>query len=254
MARFGGIPRELSVTNAQTQLPLEGGRKLRFSNFVAGANRGAVASLRDWLEAADSDLFVIDGPGRSGKTHLLQASIDWWSGSTRPWRLVPLMVGAQLPGPDELPGGLVVVDGLECLQADQALGLTRAIDAAREGRWRVLMATQTPVTELELPFEDLRSRLQWGARMHIKPLDELGLSRVLQQRAEELAIAWPERLTEYLLRRVPRDVGVFLDILAAAYAVAVAEKRPISVPLLTRVLQTAQFATAVEQTAREPQA
>lgn len=239
---------------AQAQLPLEGGRKLRFSNFVAGTNRAAVEALRDWLESADSDLFVVEGQPRSGKTHLLQAAVDWWSGSTRPWRFVPLAAGAQLPDPAQLPGGLVAVDGLECLQSDQALGLTRAIDAAREGRWRLLMTTQVAVVDLELPFEDLRSRLQWGARMHIKALDDAGVSRVLQLRAEELAIAWPDRLTDYLLRRVPRDAGVLLDILAAAYALAVAERRPISVPLLTRVLQTAQFASAVEQASGEPQA
>ena len=230
MAGLGGLSRKLSVDLPQTQLPLDGGRKLRFANFVAGGNAAAVAALRDWLESPDADICVLEGPAGCGKTHLLQAAIDWWRGTQRPLRYVPLGTGAQLPPPADLPEGLVAVDDLQHLAAEQALGLTRAIDAARDGRWRLLLATQVPVADLELPFEDLRSRLQWGASLSLKPLDEAGVARVLTLRAEELGVSWSERNTDYLLRRVPRDPRVVLDIFAAAYRRAVAERRPISVP------------------------
>ncbi len=241
------------MTTAQSQLALDGGRKLRFSNFVSGPNRAMVAALQDWLESPDSDQCVIDGIAGAGKTHLLQAALAWWQGTGRPWRMVPLAAGALLPAPEELPGGLLAIDDLHCLQAEQALGVMRAIDAAREGRWRVLLATRLPVAELQLPFEDLRSRLQWGASFTLRPLDEAGVTRLLALRAQELGILWPERNTEYLLRRVPRDPRVMLRILEVAYARAIAEGRQISVPLLTRLLQSAQFAAAVQQAGAEPE-
>jgi len=241
------------MSTAQSMLPLEGGRKLRFANFVGGPNRPMVAALRDWLESPDADQCVVDGIAGVGKTHLLQASLAWWQGTGHPWRLVPLAAGALLPAPEELPGGLLAIDDLQCLQPEQALGVMRVIDAAREGRWRVLLATRLPVAELQLPFEDLRSRLQWGASFTLRPLDEAGVARLLSLRAQELGILWPERNTEYLLRRVPRDARVMLQILEVAYARAIADGRQISVPLLTGLLQSAQFAAAVEQAGPKPE-
>lgn len=237
----------------QERLPLEGAYKARFSNFVGGPNRGVVSALRDWLEAPDSDLCLLEGPPGSGKTHLLQAAAAWWSGTGQAWRMVPLAAGLDLPQPEQLSGGLCLLDDLHIMHADQALGLMRAIDAAREGHWRLLVSSQQPLETVALPFEDLRSRLQWGTRLVLRELDDDGVLRLLELRAEELGVSWPRRNTAYLLRRLPRQASTMLAVLDTAYRQAVSAGRQISVPLLTQVLQSPQFAAAIQQAAGEPE-
>lgn len=241
------------MTEPQARLPLEGSRKARFANYAAGPNRAAVSALRDWLESADADQCLLCGPAGVGKTHLLRAAAEWWAATGRPWRIVPLGQGATLPAAGEISTGLVLIDELEQLSSEQALPLMRAIDAAREGAWRVLMASRVAVDALTLPFEDLRSRLAWGSCLTLRVADEPSARRLLERRAEELGIQWPERNTTYLLRRLPRQPAVLLATLEAAYERAVAQGRPVSVPLLTQVLQSPQFAAAVEEAGAEPQ-
>lgn len=236
---------------AQSQLPLEGGRKPRFANYEPGPNAAVVAALRDWLADPGADLCLLQGPPGCGKTHLLQAAGAQWAGGGRPWRLQPALLGS-LPAVDTLGGGLLCVDDVPDLPPTAALELARAIDAAREGRWRLLLASATPVDALDLPFEDLRSRLQWGTRLNLKPLDEAALRRLLAQRARELGVRWTERSSEYLLRRLPREPGVLLHCLELAYRAAVSQRRQLAPPLLAQVLGSPEFAAAVEQAGAEP--
>lgn len=241
------------MLSPQAQLPLEGGRKPRFENYQVGSNAAALGALRHWLEQEDADACLLEGPSGCGKTHLLLGALWAWQQQGRPGLRVALGQGGLLPEARSLVGGLLAIDDLDRLQPEQCLGLMRAIDAAREGRWRLLLASRVPVAALELPFEDLRSRLQWGARLHLRPLDESGLAELLAARAAELGVQWPQRNSEYLLRRLPRQPAVLLAAFDAAYTQATATGRQLAVPLLTELLASAQFRTAVEQAAAEPE-
>ena len=58
---------------AQSQLPLEGGRKPRFANYEPGPNAAVVAALRDWLADPGADLCLLQGPPGTGKTMIAKA-------------------------------------------------------------------------------------------------------------------------------------------------------------------------------------
>lgn len=235
----------------QSRLSLEAGRKLRLSNFVTRGNPGVVIALQDWLAAAQADICVLQGPPGSGKSHLLQGCAAAWAQQGRPWRYVP--VAAQpVPQATECAGGLLVLDGLEALPQKQALPLMRAIDDARQGRWRILLGSRLAVSQLKLPVEDLRSRLQWGVSLSLRPLDDAGLSELLQQQAQQLGVLWAQRNTDYLLRRLPRSPGVLLTLQAKAVDEAIRQQRQLGLPLLGDLLASPQLAATIQQAAGEP--
>lgn len=235
----------------QSRLSLESGRKLRLGNFVTAGNPGVVSALRDWLASPQADICVLHGPTGSGKSHLLQGCAAAWAEQQRPWRYVP--VAAQpVPEASACAGGLLILDGLEALPEAQALPLMRAIDDARQGRWRILLSSRLPVSQLVLPVEDLRSRLQWGVSLSVRLLDDAGLSQLLQQQAQELGVHWAQRNTDYLLRRMPRAPGVLLALQAKAVDEAIRQQRQLGLPLLGDVLASSQLTAAIQQAAGEP--
>nr|MBV6629854.1 hypothetical protein [Oceanococcus sp. HetDA_MAG_MS8] len=235
----------------QSRLLLESGRKLRLDNFLSTANPGVIGALRDWLASEQADICLILGPAGCGKSHLLQGCAAAWAEQDRPWRYVPAAV-QPIPQASECAGGLLVLDGLEALPQEQALPLMRAIDDARQGRWRILLSSRLPVSQLSLPVEDLRSRLQWGVSLSVRPLDDAGLSELLQQQAQELGVHWAQRNTDYVLRRLPRSPGVLLAVQAKAVDEAIRQQRQLGLPLLGDLLASSQLATAIQQTASEP--
>ena len=252
---LGDVPREapreaLVNTLPRSSVPMTAGQPtISLAGLgVAGANPAPVdARLFPPPGAYMRTIEVLIGV----REDLLQAAGAQWAAGGRPWRLQPALLGS-LPAVDTLGGGLLCVDDVPDLPPTAALELARAIDAAREGRWRLLLASATPVDALDLPFEDLRSRLQWGTRLNLKPLDEAALRRLLAQRARELGVRWTERSSEYLLRRLPREPGVLLHCLELAYRAAVSQRRQLAPPLLAQVLGSPEFAAAVEQAGAEP--
>ncbi|MEY2776069.1 MAG: hypothetical protein RLY30_167 [Pseudomonadota bacterium] len=91
--------------------------------------------------------------------------------------------------------------------------------------------------------DDLRTRLAQGLVYPLAPLSEPEQLRVLRQKAH--ALGWTAQIDDtqfdsiflYMLKRMPRHLGWLCGLLQAVDQAALAQKRPVSVPLLRTVAE-----------------
>ncbi|MBL0296071.1 MAG: DnaA regulatory inactivator Hda [Betaproteobacteria bacterium] len=204
----------------------------RFDNFLPGANAAALQHLRALvLPAAPVYLW---GPAGSGKTHLLRAlaariqaegqGVAWFDAADAlPWTLPP---GA----------ALACIDRCERLDTDaQHAAFSLFVEAASQG---VQMAAAGTLPPVDLPLrDDLRTRLAWGHVFALQPLADPETRAVLRREADRRGILLSDEVMNHLLTRFERDLSHLMRLLDRLDRFALANARPVTVPLLRQMLQ-----------------
>ncbi len=223
---------------AQQHLRLERPSAASFESFWSGPNGAAVAALRSFALNDEDGQYLLLGSSASGKSHLAQACcrLRWEAG-----RQAAYLHLAQAPlNETSLAGfsssGLLVIDGLCGLRDTDEMQLLRLIDSSRAAAGKLILCSRRWPDQLSLQTADLRSRLQWGAMLELKLMQEQDLRQMLEHRARLLGVKLSPRVAEFLLRRVARDPGALLQALEQAYARAVGSGRQLTVPLVREVL------------------
>jgi DnaA family protein len=203
-----------------------------FDNFLPGGNGAALQHLRTLvLPAAPVYLW---GPAGSGKTHLLRALaariqadgqvVAWFDAADAlPWTL---------------PAGaaLACIDRCERLHADaQHAAFSLFVEAASNGA-QVAAAGSLPPVDLPLR-DDLRTRLAWGHVFALQPLAEAETRAVLRREADRRGIFLSDEVMNHLLTRFERDLSHLMRLLDRLDRFALANARPVTVPLLRQMLQ-----------------
>lgn len=229
--------------DAMKQIPLPlGPAPLRsFDNFEPGLNAGSLDLLRGLvLPAAPVYLW---GPAGSGKTHLLHAlaarcqaggqATGWFdAGQSLPWTLQP-------------DWALVLIDGCDRLQpAEQLAAFALFVEAATHGV-QVAAAGRVPPVDLVLR-EDLRTRLGWGHVLALRPLPDEHTRAALRREAERRGFQLSDEVMDYLLTRFPRDLAHLMPLFDRLDEFALSLARPVTVPLLRRMLAETLGEPAVE--------
>jgi DnaA family protein len=196
------------------QLPLEISPPAAPSldNFVAGANAEALAAVRALAagERPEAVVYLWGEPG-SGRTHLLRAAT----------RANP---------------GLVAADDVETLDPTAQQALFNAINAARDGQTAVIATGGAPPAQLALR-EDLRSRLAWGLVYQLHPPSDADKAVFMRAEAARRGLRLPEEVLAYLLSHLPRDLASLNAVLDALDRYSLANKRPLTLPLVREALQ-----------------
>jgi DnaA family protein len=200
-----------------------------FENFLPGANAEALAAVREHAVATQEPVLYLWGEAGTGKSHLLQA----WCRATGAMAVSPL---------PEPPQPLVVVDDVEHLDAEDQIRLFSLINAAREGRGRVLATGPVPPAQLldlpDLNFRpDLATRLAQGLVFRLHLLSDADKSAALSVRAESRGLRLPDDVIRYLLTHCRRDLPHLLDLVDQLDTFSLSLKRPVSMPLLKEILQ-----------------
>ena len=225
---------------SQQHLRLERPGNSNFASFWAGPNHALVEALRVFSLNDDDGPQLLLGRAGAGKSHLAQACCRLrWDES----RQAAYLSLTDSPLDENVlqgfsPAGLIVVDDLQLLRQQDELPLLRLVDRSRAANGKLLLCSQVWPDQLDVHTPDLLSRLQWGAMLELKPLDEADLAAMLQHRAQSLGIHWSPRLAEFLLRRVARDPAALVGVLEQAFQLAVDSGRQMTVPLLREVLDT----------------
>lgn len=213
----------------QLPLPLSGRPEPTFENFVPGPNAIVLQQLRA-LAAAPAPVFLW-GEGGSGKTHLLRA----------------LAAGA--PGVWLSPEGLwpegfdpawrwLVLDDVHRLDASrQRLAFALLVEAqAHAAAW----AASAPVPPVDLALrDDLRTRLGWGLVCALQPLGEEATRQLLVSEAARRGITLRDDVVDHLLHRFARDLGFLMGLLDRLDHYALSQARPVTLPLLRRMVAEA---------------
>ena len=213
-----------------------------FDNFVVGEN----ALLLDLLqksaaEQAEPQLFIW-GEKATGKSHLLQAACQLASRQGRALAYLPLWQVIDYT-PEVLDGleamDLVCVDDVQAVvgRADWQLKLFDFINRMRETGRAMVFAADLPPNELQLGLEDLRSRLNWGPVIQLRPLNDQQKQQALQLRAHSRGFELPENVASFMLNNYSRDLNGLFEKLEKLDKASLAEQRRLTVPFVKSVCE-----------------
>jgi DnaA-homolog protein len=206
-----------------------------FESFAPGPNMEAVTALRNgnvtplWLWGARG----------SGKTHLLQAAC---SSAGDKAAYFPLSRAVALP-PEALAGferaPVLCIDDVDAVAGDQAWeqALFHLFNAAAELRSRLIFAAALPPRLAAWSLEDWRSRAGACVVYHLRELDDAARHEALRLRAAQRGLQLPYETSEYLLKRVPRDLPSLLAILDTLDEASLVAQRRLTIPFIRDALE-----------------
>jgi DnaA family protein len=235
------------------QLPL--GVRLRadavFESFAPGANGEVLAALRG---SAALPVWLWGG-AQSGKTHLLQAlcaagdvkgTLAPAAGSPAagsPAAYFPLDRTLALP-PEALLGfehcRILCLDDVDAVAGDAAWerALFRLFNDAAEHGTRLVFAARVAPRHPDWILDDWRSRATACVVYQLRDLDEAGRVEALRLRAAQRGLTLPPETSEYLMRRMPRDLGSLFEILDRLDEASLLAQRRLTVPFIRAALET----------------
>jgi len=224
----------------QIPLQLMPARDRRFENFVSGPNRAVVKALQHLPDEPGSHVFLYGGDG-SGKTHLLNAvCVETRERQARAFYLalkrLPKDAIASLQGLEKLD--LVCVDDLHVIAGDRAWeeALFHCFNRIREANGRLLVSSGERLSALKLGLPDLASRLAWGLRLQLAPLEDHDKLAVINLHSDALGINLPDEVQHYLLKYHDRSMAALIQAVENLQQAALTHKRRITIPLAREVL------------------
>lgn len=203
------------------QLPLPLGWKAARGQkdfYVSRANAEAVRFLDGWA-TWPVPVALLVGPEGSGKTHLGE--------------IFARRANARF------------LDDADRAVSDEALfhAWNEAVDARRP----LLLAARSAPADWHVRLPDLRSRLAATPLVRIGPPDDALLLHVFAKLWRDRGLTPPPELGPYVLRRIERSFAAVAAAVAALDAAALAERRPLSIPLArAALLDFADRAAAAE--------
>jgi len=185
-------------------------------NFIAGSNQEALHNLNMAIEGANEARFIyLWGAPGSGKSHLLQACHD-------------LALARNLP--------LSVVDNVNTLDEEAQIELFNYFNQLRASGGFLITSGNAAPTQMGLR-DDLATRLAWGLVYQLHPLSDEEKAKALKTHAKERGMKLPDEVVEYCLRYLRRDLPTLMAVLNALDKWSLTEKKPVTVPLLKKLLQ-----------------
>ncbi len=203
---------------------------------IVGCNAAAIEHLRLWAESPTRAPVptYLWGESGSGKSHLLLAcaqAIESGGGKVG-W----LRAGEPEPPEFDPSWAAVLMDDVHHYGAvQQHAAFKWFVESQSRQRW-VLAAGAQPVADLPLR-EDLRTRLGWGHVYQLQVLSDADRRAVLRQQADERGVFLKDDVMDFILVRFSRDLSSLAQLLDQLDRYALAQKRPITVPLVKAMLE-----------------
>lgn len=178
-------------------------------NFIVGHNAEALASLKQAIAGGQPRFIYFWGESGSGKSHLLSAckSIS-----------------------------MRVADDVHLLDNEAQIALFNTYNQQKEIGGALITAGLYAPTQMGLR-DDLATRLAWGLVYQLHPLNDDEKASALKNHALERGMKLPDEITDYCLRYLRRDLPSLMAILDALDEWSLIEKKPVTVPMLRKLLQ-----------------
>lgn len=203
--------------------------------LVAPSNQDAVAFLDLWPDWPSRGL-VIHGPEASGKTHLAHV----WRARSTAVAIDPSALSQDAPS---LLGAAqhAVVEGVE--KGVNERGLLHLYNYLHgEGGTLLLTATLPPV-RWPVTLPDLRSRLLALPSVAVGAPDDGLIEAVMVKQFADRQVRVGPDVVAFLVPRLERSLATVRRVVAALDEAALAERRPITVPLARQVLHSLRISS-----------
>jgi DnaA family protein len=228
-----------------------------FESYSPGFNAEILAALR---APGDVPLWLWGARG-TGKTHLLQAMCAAAAASpgTRepatgapatgapgdgpPAAYFPLQRALALP-PEALFGfescRVLCLDDVDAVAGDVGWerSLFRLFNEAGEQGSRLVFAAAAAPRQAAWVLDDWRSRAAACVVYQLRELDDAGRVEALRQRAAPRGLDLPPETSDYLLRRMPRDLRSLFDVLDRLDEASLMAQRRLTVPFIRDALES----------------
>ncbi|MBI1214200.1 MAG: DNA replication protein [Alphaproteobacteria bacterium] len=220
--------------NRPQQLPFDLGHREAFARedlWVSGANEAAVGWLDKWPDWPAPAL-VIHGPAASGKTHLSRV----WQKKSEASDVTAENLSS-LRGLNELPKALIIDDAEKMAgDAQSETALFHLYNMQKEQGGHMLLTALTPPRDWPFVLPDLKSRLMAAPVVAVGAPDEQLMAVVLTKLFSDRQIFVPQEVVKFILARIERSFAALRAIVDAVDRKALAEKRPVTVPLVREVM------------------
>ncbi len=206
-----------------------------FAGFWPGDNGEIIAALKT---PGPSPLWLWGAHG-TGKTHLLQA-VCAAAGAAAAY--FPLNRSLALP-PEALAGyeraPVLCVDDVDAVAGDLAWerALFRLFNEAGDLGNRLIFAAAAAPRQSDWALEDWRSRAAACLVYQLRELDDAGRIEALRLRAAQRGLQLPYETSEYLLKRMPRDLRSLFDLLDQLDEASLAAQRRLTIPFIRDALE-----------------
>ena len=206
-----------------------------FDSYWSGPNAEIVAALQTpsavpiWLWGAHG----------SGKTHLLQA-VCAAAGEAAAY----FPVSRSLALPLEALAGfersrVLCVDDVDAVAGEGAWerALFRLFNDAAELHTRLIFAAGASPRQPKWLLDDWRSRAAACVVYHLRELDDTGRMQALRLRAAQRGLQLPHETSDYLLKRLPRDLPSLFEILDDLDEASLVAQRKLTIPFIREALE-----------------
>lgn len=198
--------------------------------LVAPNNADAVGWIDKWPDWPTTVLNVVGPPG-CGKSHLsavLRSKID-----------VDLLPIEQLSEPYQPTSSrTIIIEDVDLLLTEvHEEGLFHLINDLKDQGGYLLLNSISPPSRWTVKLADLRSRLMAANVVEITPPDDNLIAAVLVKLFQDRQLRISDDVIAYAVRRMERSFATARRLVETADRTALSEKKPITVPLIKRVLK-----------------
>jgi DnaA family protein len=114
--------------------------------------------------------------------------------------------------------------------------LFRVFNEAAELYTRLVFAARAAPRALDWSLEDWRSRAAACVVYHVRELDDAGRLEALKLHAAQRGLQLPAETSDYLMRRMPRDLPSLLDLLDRLDEASLIAQRRLTIPFIRAAL------------------
>ena len=198
--------------------------------LVATSNEAAVALIDAWPNWP-APAMALSGPQGSGKSHLAEVWRDM-SGAER--FDAAILDNADVPA--LVAHKAILIEDLGPMSDVAERNLFHLLNLVKEEGASLLLTAREAPARLHVRLPDLASRLNALPHAELGIPDDMLLAGVLVKLFDDRQLRVGEPLITYLAARIERSIAIARDVVAALDRASLSGKRPITVPLATKVL------------------
>jgi DnaA regulatory inactivator Hda len=230
------------MTNPVQQIPFDLRPRTALGRedfMVAPCNRDAVGWIDRWPDWP-APAFVLYGPAAGGKTHLAAV---WKSMAGAAWVDASELAQQDANVLSALAPHLVI-DHLDPFIGDRAAETTlfHLYNQMKERGSSLLITMRAAPGQIDFVIPDLSSRLRAAPAVAIEPLDDDLLAALLVKLFSDRQVTVGADVIAYMLPRMERSFAAARDIVERADHLALAQKKPVTIPLLRQIFSAEETA------------